>query len=88
MTLTEEQIDTLRHMVGAQKHIKKRNWGFRNHFCSTPGSDDDKMLAELAELALVIPGARGANNYWHCTREGCEVAGLNYAQQQRALYDK
>ena len=84
-TPSEAQLDLLRHMVGAVSNVKKRDWGFRNHFNSTPGSDDDKALAELAELMLVVPGAQGASNYWHCTVEGCKAAGLNDRQTRRAI---
>ena len=83
---TETQRELLRHMVGVVSNVKKRDWGYRNHFNSTPGSDDDKAMQALADLGLVVPGARGASNYWHCTVPGCEAAGLNKRQIQRAIH--
>lgn len=84
--LTVSQIDTLRHMVGRSKNRRKIHWGFRNYFAATPGSADDKALDAMHELGLVIPGARGALNYWHCTEEGCRAAGLNDMQTTRAIH--
>lgn len=85
--LTKEQIEKLQHMVGAVSNIKKKDWGFRNYFNSTPGSDDNKAMQELHGLGMVVPGARGASNNWHCTVPGCEAAGLSEAQIQRAIHD-
>lgn len=85
-SLTPEQLDDLRHMLGVGKHIRKRDWGFRNYFNSTPDSPDDKRMALLHDMGYVVPGARGSSNYWHCTALACMAVGLTEAQTKRALY--
>ena len=84
--LTFAQLENLRHTVGAVSNIKKSDWGYRNHFASSPGSDDDKVMQSLHDLGLVVPSAQGALNFWHATIPGCEAAGLNKNQSRRAVY--
>ena len=36
--INDADIENLRHMLGIGSHIKKRQWGYRNHFA--PGGTD------------------------------------------------
>ena len=85
--LTPEQRDDLRHMVGAQSHINKRDWGFRNHYCAYKGGDAVTSMRELERLGLVVRGHEGVESlFFHCTEAGCKAAGLNAKQTAKALY--
>ena len=81
--LTIQQVEILRHMLGAQTHIKKRKWGFRNYFNAENGHDDEPILIQLLKMDLVV---RGRPGYWHCTVAGCVAAGLTPAQIRRAIH--
>lgn len=78
-------IDNLRHMVGAKPNIHKRDWGFRNYYNSSDTGPDVDSMKRLQAMGLVIPGQR---NYWHATEAGCKVAGLDAKQTRRALNDE
>lgn len=79
-----EDLDNLRHMLGAKEHIKRRDWGYRNHFAPSAGNIQSMDRLEIA--GLVVKGGK-YNDYhmYHATEEGCKVAGLNKAQTKRAL---
>lgn len=80
--LSAEQLDDLQHMVGAQSHIPRREWGFRNYYNAEPDSPGERAMQVLVRLGFVVAGRRG---YWHCTDAGCRAAGLNDKQTRRAL---
>jgi hypothetical protein len=88
MKVSDVGRSILTHMVGAQSHIDKRDWGYRNFFASEPGSDDFKMLLELEKQCLVIhqiPAPGQSVVYFHCTEAGCKAAGLDEEQTNRAM---
>jgi len=61
-----------------------REKGFRNHFAA--GSDQIKDMENLKEKGLVIKGATGNGlTFYHATKLGCEMAGLNEKETARAL---
>ncbi len=45
--LTDDQLEILRHMLGAKSHIRKKDWGYRNYFNAEKGHSDEKTLLEL-----------------------------------------
>jgi hypothetical protein len=86
VALAETQLDDLRHMVGAQPHIRKRDWGFRNHYAASKGSLAELSMLELQRLGYVTEGRTGEELvFFHCTELGCKAAGLNERQTRRAL---
>ena len=84
-TLSSDDMDKLRHMLGARSDQKKRNWGYRNHFA--PGSSLDVQSMERLELAgLVKEGAPYHDTfYYHATEKGCAALGFSLAQTKRAM---
>jgi len=87
MTITEDDIDTLRHMVGANGKAKDR--GYRNYFATDAS---DPQMARLIEQGLATAGRRqhkamGGMAYFHATRLGCKVAGLTEKETDRAFED-
>ncbi|EGQ60717.1 hypothetical protein GGI1_02220 [Acidithiobacillus sp. GGI-221] len=44
--ISSADMENLRHMLGICSHIKKRKWGYRNHFA--PGGADIQSMERLA----------------------------------------
>ena len=83
--LSSDDMDNLRHMLGARSDQAKRNWGYRNHFA--PGSSLDVQSMERLELAgLVKEGAPYHDTfYYHATEKGCAALGFSPAQTKHAM---
>lgn len=78
-----EDMDNLRHMLGARSTDSKRDWGYRNYYCANVG---DESMARLAEQGLVIRGnASPEQAYWHATEAGCKAIGLTDRQIKKAF---
>jgi len=93
---TEEEIrqkiqnykSYLTHMLGAESHIPKSRWGYRNYYCAGVGGKDEQDLMKLAEIGLVRRGFtinEGEDVYFFATEKGMDAAGLNREQKARAL---
>lgn len=90
MKLTDKQRNYLSHMLGAQSHVSKSQWGYRNRFCAGVGSDDEGDLKVLAEMGLVTRGAEingGQNVMYHATEAGMDAIGLTAKQKKNAMED-
>ena len=89
LDLTSDDLDNLRHMVGAVFNVAKRNWGYRNHFAA--GEDDVPSMEKLRNAGFVIKGRKfhigETDYYYHATLEGCKAIGLSKAATKRALED-
>lgn len=88
MTTTQQIIDdmdNLRHMLGATEQHKPKSWGFRNHFDARgAGNNNLASMKRLQALGLVAvhPAAPGL---FRATGAGCRALGFNAAQTKRAL---
>lgn len=90
-TITLEQVELLTHMLGAGFHIRKRQHGYRNHFCAAIGGAHYVAMIEMEAAGLVTAGHKindGGDQYFHATREGCRVAGLGKAATKRAMEER
>jgi hypothetical protein len=86
MDITAEDLSNLTHMLGAQSHIPKRDWGYRNHYAASTG--DTPSMERLVYAGLVIRGRKYEDAYfYHATEAGCKRVGLNAKQTKRALGD-
>jgi hypothetical protein len=84
MAITEKQKVILQHMLGADSRYKKKQWGFRNHFCASIGSPDDELLIELEKLKLVCSGNRSKDQaYYFATKSGAEAIGFKPYQLKK-----
>lgn len=82
--ISEADMDNLRHMLGIGSHIKKRQWGYRNHFA--PGGPDIQSMERLAEAGLVRKGQPyQETHFYHATEAGCVAAGLKPHQIRKAM---
>lgn len=78
-----EDVENLRHMLGATYPNKQREWGYRNYYCANLG---DKSMERLEQAGLVIKGRVSSDQaYYHATETGCKLAGLDARQIRRAL---
>lgn len=86
--LTKKQRDYLTHMLGAESHISKRYWGYRNYYCAEVGGKEESDWNEMAMVGLVRRGFtinEGASVYFFATAAGMDAIGLKPAQKRRAL---
>lgn len=83
--LSKKDFDNLKHMLGICKHIKRRNWGDRNHFA--PRGDDIQSMKRLESAELVWQDREYDNGVYvyHATLRGCIIIGLPLPQTRRAL---
>jgi len=87
-TITTEQRLYLTHMLGAERHIPKKQWGFRNYYCAGVGTNDESNLAAMAAAGLVVRGRvinDGDSVYFHATEAGMDAIALTRAQKANAM---
>ena len=91
MKVSESDLELVRHTVGAKPHIPKRQWGFRNHFCSgTSGKDYEGML-RLEKAGFMVRQERSeewGGIYFYATVEGCKAIGLKAYQIKKVNFWK
>jgi hypothetical protein len=81
-----EDMENLRHMLGATERRPKKNWGFRNYFAA--GRDHVASMERLVAAGYCTRGAPYMDaHYYHATREGCAAAGLSKAATKRVFED-
>ena len=76
--LTDKQKELLQHMLGAGSRYKKKQWGFRNHYCASDNAEcpDRVVLEEMESLGLVRSGERlGSKMFW-ATKAGAIGIGF------------
>jgi hypothetical protein len=82
--VNDVDMENLRHTLGIGPHIKKRQWGYRNHFA--PGGTDIQSMERLEEAGLVRKGrVYEDTHYYHATEVGCIAAGLKPYQTRKAM---
>lgn len=81
MTLTDEQLRTLRHMLGIDQPYVRRPEPYRNYFCANRG---DEELAELERLGAVERYAQHSGYDWY----RCTPAGEALARSSHRVFRK
>ena len=85
MELTSKQKELLQHTLGADSRYKKKDWGFRNHFCAGDEGDPDRVELEKMEKAgLVTSGMKFDYKTFWATKEGAIAIGFKPAQLRNA----
>ena len=79
---TVQDMNNLRHMLGATERYKPTQWGFRNRFITSEGHDDLPSMERLHKQGLV---AKGGNHYWFATEAGMRAIGFTDRQVKRAM---
>lgn len=75
MSITADDLDLLRHALGAEPERSRKSWGFRNYFCA--GGPDAGWERLVAAGFARNCGAHGAGDiYYAATRDGCRAVGM------------
>lgn len=83
--ITEKQKELLQHTLGADSRYKKKDWGFRNHFCASSTENPDRQeLDKMEALGLVASGVRFDYTTFWATKAGAEAIGFNRVQLKKA----
>jgi hypothetical protein len=75
-----EDMDNLRHMLGAGSDIPKRNWGYRNYF--NAGGKDLESMERLVAAGLA---ERYRPEFWRATEAGMKAIGFTAKQIKKAM---
>lgn len=87
---TEAQKKILRHMLGAGRDVARRNWGYRNRYCASVGTQPEADLTEMVKIGLVARGDLMNDDkqvMFYATVAGCCAIGLSDAAIKRAMED-
>lgn len=78
MEIEEKQKKLLQHMLGADSRYKKKEWGFRNHFCAgdNPECPDRLALERMESLGMVKSGERFGDKTFWATEFGAIAIGF------------
>jgi hypothetical protein len=83
-TLQPEDLEILRHMVGATPHHPVARWGFRNEYLVN--HRDRPSMARLMAAGFVRVGSSLLHmHYFHATDAGCRLVGLSAKRTAVAL---
>lgn len=78
--LRDDQLKTLRHMLGLTHPERGQQVPYRNYYCANPG---DVRLAELEQLGVVRKYAERDGYWWYCTTEAGKRAAMKSALGRR-----
>lgn len=84
-SIKDEDMDSLRHMLGVSKNRSKNLWGFRNYFAA--GSDQIESMERLVSAGYAARGVEvgGSLTYYHATEAGMDAVGMSKAAKRRAM---
>lgn len=86
MNLTDEQLQTLRHMLGIDKPDERTPEPYRDYYCASRG---DAELAELAQLGAVRLYRQCEHYDWYCTTGAGRAAALaSHRKIRLRIYNK
>lgn len=74
MTLTDEQLEILRHAVGNDGRRGRQAPGWRNHYCAANGSPDMEALVDLGAMRRGAVINDGDARYYHVTEAAMPIA--------------
>ena len=84
--VSHEDLDNLKHMTGCDPRYKKRQWGFRNHYCASKSGKDQESMQRLLSAGYVVQGVEQERSiFFHATEAGCKAIGMKPAQIRNAL---
>lgn len=84
-TLQPEDMDILRHMLGATNHHPRSSWGFRNEYLCNRRDIDPTQRLMNAGFIRVGSSLLQHLLYFHATADGCRLAGLSAKRTVVAL---
>jgi len=84
LLITDEQKCLLQHMLGADSRYKKKQWGFRNLFVTSPGCNNFQTLKLIECLGLVVSHIRFDKPVFLATKKGAIAIGFKPYQLKNA----
>jgi hypothetical protein len=85
--LNEQDLNNLKHMLGATSHTLKKNWGYRNRFMA--GGNDLASMERLQKQGLVRRINKNTSIFpdpaYVATEEGCKHLRFNKKQIANAM---
>jgi hypothetical protein len=85
--LNEQDLNNLKHMLGATEHTRKKDWGYRNRFMA--GGNDIASMERLKENELVRRINANTSIFsdpaYIATEKGCKHLGFNKKQIANAM---
>lgn len=83
--MDKKYIELLQHMLGADSRYKKKEWGFRNHFCASEGHSDLEDLKDMERFGLVESGSVFRSFNFYATRAGAVAIGFQPYQLKKVF---
>lgn len=88
--LTDEQLSTLRHMLGIDDPWMREPKPYRNYYCANPG--DSKLHGLLGLGMVTLYSAQGGYEWFSCTDAGVAAACASHRSIRKSkaarVYDK
>ncbi len=85
-TLSPEDLDRLRRMLGITPELKRGQWGYRNWYLVGNAGLDYESMIRMESLGLVFRrNTVGHSTYFHVTEDGCRLVGLGPRQIVNAM---
>lgn len=81
-------LELLTHTLCAGPNKRRSQHGTRNAFCASVGSKEHRAFMNMVRSEFAVAGHyinNGEMQYFHATKEGCELIGLSKAATRRAL---
>lgn len=84
MSITADDLDNLRHALGVAPERKRKLWGFRNYFVTTPTDPSFARLVEAGFAKLRGSINDGGDAVFGATHEGCRAVGMTDAEIEKS----
>ena len=82
--VTDDDMHSLRHMLGVSEQKRKSTWGYRNYFAA--GAGQIESMERLVSAGYVMRGgSSGSMTYYHATEAGMDAIGMSKAAKRRAM---
>ena len=82
--MKDKHKELLQHTLGADSRYLKKQWGFRNRFCSSVECTDHNELLELEKMGFMTSGERFGQIMFWATKEGAKAIGFKAYQLRNA----
>ena len=85
--LSDEDMEKLRRMLGADERYSPSSWGFRNDCVVTANTCNHESMERLRDAGYVKTNGivQASVIQYHATPEACDALGFTKAQKQRAM---
>jgi hypothetical protein len=75
-SITIEDMDDLRHMLGIDPLKSRKHWAFRNYYCADPQHAGMARLLAIGWVTRLSNRSESPDSFYAATMDGCLAAGL------------